>query len=209
MTSSLSLIDDVYNTHKGETAIIIGNGPSLSAIPNELLEKYTSFGCNRIWERDRFEPNYFVAVDGWVPEENEFEYRRLTSTTFLPEGFKWEADFYFRQDYHPMWLMEKDLHPGYLREKGIGWVGVTHAMLQLAFFMGFQRFLCVGLDNTNTGKHFYTTETVHREVDPELWDWGFAVLRDCFIPRLIINASEETTIKSLPRVDWRNYLIEP
>lgn len=66
-----SSIDDVYKTHVGDTALIIGNGPSLSAIPDKLLNKYVSFGCNRIWEREDFSPDYFVAVDGWVPEENE------------------------------------------------------------------------------------------------------------------------------------------
>ena len=206
MTSTHSLIDDLYNIHKGRTCIIIGNGPSLNAIPNELLNKYTSFGCNRIWERKGFYPTYYVAVDRWVPSENEEEFASLESTVFLPEGFEWEADYYFRHDYHPMWLMEKDLYHGYLTERGIAWVGVTHAMLQIAFFMGFDRFLCVGLDNTSTGKHFYEKEPVHREVDPELWDYGFAVLRDCFIPRVILNISEETAVESLPRADWRNFV---
>ena len=206
MTSSPYSIDDLYNAHKGETVLIIGNGPSLSAIPNVLLNNYTSFGCNRIWERPDFKPNYYAAVDGWVPEENEEEFSRLTGTVFLPEDFEWRADYYFKRALGPMWVMEKDLHPGYMRERGIAWVGVTHAMLQLAFFMGFERFLCVGLDNTNTGKHFYEKETEHREVDPELWEWGFAVLRDCFIPRVILNISDETAVEALPRADWRNFV---
>ena len=207
MTSTNYLIDDIYNTHEGETCIIVANGPSLNAIPDELLNKYTSFGCNRIWERKGFVPDYYVAVDRWVPRENEEEFADLESIVLLPEGFEWPADYYFRHDYHPMWMMEKNLYPGYLREHGIRWIGVPHAMLQIAFFMGFERFLCVGLDNTNTGKHFYDREPVHREVDPELWDYGFAVLRDCFIPRLILNISEETAVESLPRADWHSFLL--
>ena len=202
-----SLIDELFMTRRGETALIIGNGPSLEAIPDELLNKYASFGCNRIWEREGFTPDYYVAVDSWVPEENEWEFAALESVKILPDPMKeFEADHYFMHDYHPMWLMEKDLYPGYLREKGIGWVGVTHAMLQIAFFMGFEKFLCVGLDNTDTGEHFYKREPVHREVDPELWEWGFAVLRDCFIPKVILNISDYTELTSLPRADWRNFL---
>ncbi len=195
-------------THEGETALIIGNGPSLKEIPDELLNKYVSFGCNRIWEREGFEPDYHVAVDGWVPEENELDYHALTSVTLLPLDFlgKWQADYYFTHDYHPMWLMEKDLHPGYLRETGIGWVGVTHAMLQIAFFMGFEKFLCVGLDNTGTGKHFYERETVDRRVDADLWTWGFSVLRDCFIPKVILHISDYIELDTLPRADWRSFL---
>jgi hypothetical protein len=199
-------IDNLYQSHKGETALIVGNGPSLNAIPDALLGSYVTFGCNRIWER--FQPDYFVAVDGWVPEENEVAFWNLDSVVMLPEDFaeKYAADYYFRQKSGPMWLMEKDLEPGYLRETGIGWIGVTHAMLQIALFMGFERFLCVGLDNTSTGKHFYERETVHREVDPSLWDWGFSILRDCFIPRLILNISDYTEVEALPRADWRNFL---
>ena len=202
-----SLIDNIFNTHAGETALIIGNGPSLNAIPDDLLNKYISFGCNRIWERKGFSPDYYVAVDGWVPYENEPHYCNLESIKFLPETLNhWPADYYFMHDYHPMWLMAKDLYPGYLREKGIAWVGVTHAMLQIAFFMGFHRFLMAGLDNTSTGKHFYEREPVHREVDPELWDYGFAVLRDCFIPRVILNISDETAVEALPRADWHSFV---
>ena len=202
----VSSIDEVYNTHKGDTALIIGNGPSLSAIPDKLLNKYTSFGCNRIWERDDFIPDYFVAVDGWVPEENEKEFLNLDSVVFLPDNFEWPADYYFRRSPHPMWMMEKDLHSGFLREDGIGWVGVTHAMLQIAFFMGFKKFLCVGLDSTETGEHVYEDEPFDRRVDPELWEWGFAVLRDCFIPRVILNISDYTEVDALPRADWRNFV---
>ena len=207
MTSTNSLIDDLYRLYDGDTCIIVANGPSLNAIPNELLDSYVSFGCNRIWERKGFVPDYYVAVDRWVPRENEEEFADLESIVLLPEGFEWPAHYYFRHDYHPMWMMEKNLYPGYLREHGIRWIGVPHAMLQIAFFMGFERFLCVGLDNTNTGKHFYDREPVHREVDPELWDYGFAVLRDCFIPRLILNISEETAVKALPRADWHSFLL--
>lgn len=200
-----SLIDHLYNTYKGETCLIVGNGPSLNAIPSDLLNKYTSFGCNRIWER--FEPHYYVAVDGWVPEENELDFYNMQSVILLPDSMaEWKADYYFHKRNGTMWLMEKDLTPNYLRKTGIKWVGAPHAMLQLAYFMGFERFLCVGLDNTNSGKHFYENETEHREVDPELWDHGFAVLRDCFIPRLILNISDETAVEALPRADWRNFV---
>lgn len=202
------LIDSLFNKHKGDTCLIVGNGPSLSMIPDELLNKYISFGCNRIWEREGFHPNYYTAVDSWVCEEWELDYLALSqeTTTLLPMTMsQWPANYYYMHDYHPMWIMEKDLTPDYLRKRGIAWIGVTHAMLQLAYFMGFQRFLCVGLDNTNTGKHFYENDPVHREVDPELWDYGFAVLRDCFIPRTILNISEVTAVESLPRADWRSF----
>jgi len=208
LTREPEVIDNLYNAHEGETCLIIGNGPSLSAIPDDLLNQFKSFGCNRIWEREDFTPDYFVAVDGWVPDENELDFHALQSVVMLPSDFagKYQAEYYFHHRPGPMWIMERDLQPDYLRKNGIGWVGVTHAMLQIAFFMGFERFLCVGLDNTATGKHFYERETIDRRVDSELWEHGFAVLRDCFIPKVILNISDYTELKSLPRADWRNFL---
>lgn len=200
------VIDLLYNIHPGETALIVGNGPSLNAIPDELLNAYPSFGCNRIWER--FEPDFYVAVDGWVPDENELHYHALESVKMLPSDFagKYPADYYFHHRPGPLWMMEKDLKPDYLRKTGIGWAGCPHAMLQIALFMGFEKFLCVGLDNTATGKHFYERETVDRRVDAELWEWGFGVLRDCFIPKVILNISDYTELEALPRAAWQNFL---
>ena len=39
------------NSRKGETCLIIGNGPSLANIPLKFLKKYASFGTNRIYLR--------------------------------------------------------------------------------------------------------------------------------------------------------------
>ena len=199
-------LNDFYNHHKGETCLIVGNGPSLNDIPDELLEKYISFGCNRIWER--YEPTYYFACDSWVPEENPFEYCSLRSPIFVPSpGMdEWGADYRFKHRPGTMWL--KDVDENYLNDPGIQYIGTPHAMLQVAYFMGFQEFLLVGMDNTGgPAHHFYEfEEDDNREVDPELWDWGFGLLKVCFTPRVIVNLSTHTTITNLPRANWQNFL---
>ena len=57
------------NRHKGETALVIGNGPSLSDMPLGFLTMYHSFGTNRIYLLDGFMPDYYVAVNNLVIEQ--------------------------------------------------------------------------------------------------------------------------------------------
>lgn len=46
-----------------KTAIIVANGPSLADVPNEWLNKYHTFGANRIYLREGFVPTYYGIVD--------------------------------------------------------------------------------------------------------------------------------------------------
>ena len=51
--------------HKGETCVVIANGPSLADVPNEFLEPYITFGVNKIWLKE-FSPTYYVTTDNWM-----------------------------------------------------------------------------------------------------------------------------------------------
>ena len=44
-----------------ETAVIIANGPSLKNVPNEWLDKYPTFGANRVFLK--YNPTYLTLVD--------------------------------------------------------------------------------------------------------------------------------------------------
>ena len=52
-----------YNSHYGETGLIVCNGPSLKDVSLKFLKKYTTFGFNNIFLKDGFVPSYYVAVD--------------------------------------------------------------------------------------------------------------------------------------------------
>ena len=197
-----------YKTQSGP-CLIVGNGPSLNDIPNDFLEKYPSFGCNLIFKRPFFKPTYYTAVDRWVLDGHGAELLRELPETpvFVPspelEDYSGNGVHHFRHKPGSCDLMERDLYPDYMTERGIAWRGVTHAMLQIAFFMGFDRFYLVGCDNTPDAKHFYEEEVNEYQVDQDLWEWGFDTLQVSFLPKPIINLSTRGEIKCLPRGDWK------
>ena len=134
----------LQNRHKGETAIVIGNGPSLKDIPVAFLEKYASFGTNRIYLLDDFLPTYYVAVNPLVIEQSagyikDIECEAKFITAFYTQHLLTDAiPLYssvipaFSRD------PEKFTYEGYT---------VTYVCLQLAFFMGFKTVLLVGVDH--------------------------------------------------------------
>ena len=201
-------MDRFFQSQRG-SCLIVGNGPSLNDIPDAFLRKYPSFGCNLIFLRQTFAPTFYVTVDRWVVDGfgGEILSRFMAIPKFVPrpELDDWGGASVYRFLHNPgeLSLLERDLRPDFMRETGIAWRGVTHAMLQLAFFMGFDRFYLVGCDNTPDAKHFYGEEVNDHEVDRDLWEWGFDTLQVSFLPKPIVNLSTRGEISCLPRGDWR------
>jgi len=141
MTNSWS---ELNNKHKGETALVIGNGPSLNDVPLDFLQKYPSFGTNRIYLLDGFVPTYYAAVNPLVIEQFNYDIERMECEKFI-------AYFYTKHllpDAHPLW---SSVLPAFSRTPDL-WIyegyTVTYVCLQLAFFMGFTTVLLVGCDHS-------------------------------------------------------------
>lgn len=121
----------MHNYHKGETCLIIGNGPSLAEVPNSFFRDYFTFGTNRIFLK--YLPTYYVAVNKLVLEQNKTVIDLLTCTKFL-KGVNLNCitrrEFSFTPD---KWVYE-----GYT---------VTFVCMQLAYWMGFTTVLLVGVDH--------------------------------------------------------------
>lgn len=122
-----------------KTCLIIGNGPSLREVPDLFLEKFHTFGTNRIYTR--FVPNYYVCINP------------LVCSQFLPDIEQLQTKKYIRAEYakdaggtplysSPIPHFSRDplkvIYEGYT---------VTYACMQLAFWMGYQTVLLVGLDH--------------------------------------------------------------
>jgi len=206
--------EDFHNIHQDETCLIIGNGPGLGDIPLWFLESYPSLGSNLIYKLEGFKPTYYATVDSRIMYEYQDEVMAAFSDIpkFLPTPNldKWKGPNIYRFHHRPGPLFP---HPkagklfprDLLSDEGITYVSVTHILLQLAYFMGFTTMLCVGLDNTGDGEHFYGSD--RSRPNAEKWDQGYAILEEGFRPRKIINISTRTKCKSLPRDNWRNYIV--
>lgn len=136
--------NELQNKHQGETGLVIGNGPSLNEIPQDFLWEYPSFGTNKIYLMDGFQPTYYVAVNPLVIEQagntvRDIDYDAKFITAFYTEHLVTDA--------LPLY---SSVFPSFSRTPD-QWIyegfTVTYVCLQLAFYMGFDTVLLVGCDH--------------------------------------------------------------
>ncbi len=160
--------DELKDHHKGETCVIIGNGPSLKDVPLEFLKAYPTFGLNRINLMEDFEPYYHVAVNPLVLEQFGEE---------IVTAFKGKVRrFFLRQDWRPPGLAQR---PAVIPVRSVGnakfyvdpraglYEGftVTFVAMQIAYWMGFKTVLLVGVDHSYESDGAPNEETIMEE-DP-------------------------------------------
>jgi hypothetical protein len=127
------------NIHKGETCVIIGNGPSLNSTPlKELAKKYVTFGSNKIYKLP-FTPHYYCVID-----------EEMLKTIRLPYDFQ-PVQKFIRAEYlgdnNPIYPIVVGGFSLDISNFVVMGGTVTFAMLQLAFYMGFETMLLVGVDH--------------------------------------------------------------
>jgi GT2 family glycosyltransferase len=150
------------NRHIGQTAVIIGNGPSLNQTDLGLLGGHVTFGVNSIFLADDRLPEpltYYVVEDQAVFRENTAEIKAYQAGTKLfPSNyrhyfsddqvtantafFRMNAGFYGRGTgtyCHPRFSTD-------VSQRVFCGQSVTIANLQLAFWMGVQRVVLIGMD---------------------------------------------------------------
>ena len=133
----------IRNRHKGETCLVIGNGPSLKDIPIDFLDYYPSFGTNRIYMLGDFTPTYYAAVNPLVIQQFSDDMKDMNCEKFISAYYAAELV----TDAHPLY---SSVVPEFSRNPE-AWVyegyTVTFVCLQLAFYMGFSTVLLVGVDH--------------------------------------------------------------
>lgn len=131
--------------HKGEPAIVIGNGPSLALHSDEILSRYPSFGSNRIWRK--FEPTYYVCSDPLDCNKNMDYIGQREGPKFVNAKFAgllgaYPLEFvYSSRD--PEW---NKFTPDPTKRMYDGCT-VTYVSLELAYWMGFTTVYLVGVDH--------------------------------------------------------------
>jgi hypothetical protein len=125
------------NKFTDQTCLIIGNGPSLRNIPDYFLDKYTTFGSNKIFMR--YTPTFYTAVNKLVIEQNRTPITRLKSEKFLPRGTGIPChELSITRVKKFCYDVVNEIYEGYT---------VTFVSLQLAYFMGFTTVGLVGVDH--------------------------------------------------------------
>lgn len=155
--------------HKGETCVIIGNGPSLKSVPLTFLKKYASFGTNRIYLLPDFTADYYVAVNPLVVEQSVDEINAYKAAAkFITDDFAHEIKGSYS-------LVSTGLRTFSYNPAAYIFEGhtVTYACLQLAFHMGFETALLVGVDHTYKTDAPPNSETTWSGDDPNHFDPGY------------------------------------
>ena len=152
---SIAAITSYRDKHRGARCFILGNGPSLRKTDLSLLRDEITFGMNRIYllfPEMGFPTSYFVSVNTLVIEQCAQEIKNLAMPKFVTwRGRRWLADdpgvIFMDTDYTPPPTFSGDVS-GRVFEGST----VTYVALQLAFHMGFDEVILIGVDHSFTTK---------------------------------------------------------
>lgn len=138
--------------HKGEDCFIIGNGPSLNQTDVSKLDKYYTFGLNKIYllfEKHPIRLSYHVAVNPLVIEQMSEELRKdvYKCPSFISYLASKQIDFAPERIHkvltNAQWSFYKDLAAPIAE----GFT-VTYVAMQIAYYMGFNNIFLVGVDHS-------------------------------------------------------------
>jgi len=137
--------------HRGQRCVVVANGPSLNRMDLGFMRREHVIGTNKIFlgfQKFGFYPRYYVAVNPKVVQQSLHEIRALNCVKFIGGRAAREAatgedalTYVLDTDNAPQRFCS-DLTCG-MHE---GWT-VTHAALQVAYFLGFSDVVLIGLDH--------------------------------------------------------------
>jgi len=144
---------EIKNRHKGERCFLIANGPSLKKIDLTLIKDEIMVGMNRIYLlfNENFSTTYCTVINELVIDEFHEDLDALKSETFV----NWTKRSLFKNQSQRYFYVQNALEDGFSCDlsKGVYSGGtVTYASLQLAYHMGFDEVIIVGLDHSFADK---------------------------------------------------------
>lgn len=170
---SIQRLAALKDIHKGKRAFIIGNGPSLRQTNLRKLKGEITFGMNRIYlmfPEMGFKTTYLSVVNDLVIEQTA----RNLATLDIPKFLCWRSRRFF-QDLQPStfnlptFLYTTYDSPRFSADvRGRVWEGatVTYVTMQLAFHMGFDEVIIIGVDHNYETKGKPNTTITSTGDDP-------------------------------------------
>ncbi len=177
---SLRRLAALKDLHKGRRAFIIGNGPSLKQTDLSKLRGEFTFGMNRIYlmfPELGFTTTYLCVVNDLVIEQTADDLAALE----IPKFLCWRARRFFAANLPfderlPTFLYTTYDAPKFSRDvRGRVWEGatVTYVTLQLAFHLGFEQVILIGVDHNYTTRGKPNTTVVSEGDDPNHFSGGY------------------------------------
>jgi hypothetical protein len=158
--------------HKGKRAFIIGNGPSLKQTDLSKLRNEITFGMNRIYiafPEWGFTTTYLCVTNDLVVEQFVDDITALP----IPKFIAWRSHRHFSQHLRgtqlPTFVYTSYTGPRFTADvRGRVWEGatVTYLALQLAFHMGIEKAILIGVDHNFASKGDANKTVVSEGDDP-------------------------------------------
>ncbi len=166
--ASIQRLAAYKDKHKGERCVIIGNGPSLKHTDVSKIKNEFTFGMNRIYLAFPdwgFETSYFVSINDLVIEQCAADIRGLK----MPKFLSWHSHPHITPTDDLIFLHTTYYDPKFSTDvRGRVWEGatVTYVTMQLAYYMGFEEVVLIGVDHSFKAKG-EPNKTVVSEGDDE------------------------------------------
>lgn len=173
--NSIRQLAKLKDAHRGERCFIIGNGPSLKQTDTSLLKNEFTFGMNRIYLAFPdwgFQSTYFIAINSLVIEQCSEDIRSLK----MPKFLSWRSRGLIEPTEDIIFLHTTYTGAKFSRDiRGRVWEGatVTYTALQLAFYMGFEKVILIGVDHNFKSKGTPNTTVVSKGDDPDHFDTSY------------------------------------
>jgi hypothetical protein len=181
LAASRRALTAMKDRHRGERCFILGNGPSLARTDLSLLRGEATFGMNRVYllfPTLGYQTTYYVAVNDLVIEQCAKDLRGLRGPKFIT----WRGRSWLRGDPETIFVDTDytgaaDFTPDVSGRVFEGST-VTFVALQIAFHLGFQDVVLVGVDHSFTSQGAPNTAVVTDGGDlnhfsPEYFGKGF------------------------------------
>jgi hypothetical protein len=156
----LAVLKDAFT---GKRCFVIGNGPSLRQTDMSLLRNESTFGLNRIYllfPQMGFPTTFLVSINRLVLQQVGSELLDFSGPLFVPWSSRKYA--FHTPPANLRFLLTGCGSASFNRDvRGALWSGatVTYIALQLAFHMGFEQVILIGVDHS-----FSTQGPAHTEV---------------------------------------------
>ena len=228
---SIKRLAESKDIHKGKRAFIIGNGPSLKQTDLSKLKNEIMFCMNRFYlafSELGFTATYLCITNDLVVEQFVDDINALT----LPKFIAWRSHRHF-SDQLPISQMPTFVYTTYTGPRFTGdvrgrvWEGatVTNLALQVAFHMGIEKAILIGVDHNFTDKGQANQIVVSSGDDPNHFDpryfgkgikWqlpdldtseiGYAFAREAYLKagREVVDATIGGKLTIFPKVDYNS-----
>ncbi len=173
--ASIRRLGELKDIHRGQRCFIIGNGPSLKKTDLKLLKDEMTFGMNRIYlgfPEMGFETTYFLTINSLVVEQCAEDIRALR----MPRFISWRSRKYLGTAPDINYLFTTYTLPKFSDDvRGRVWEGgtVTNVALQLAFHMGFDTAILIGVDHSYSAQGKPNTTVVSQGEDRDHFHSGY------------------------------------